>query len=90
MPKLFHFPRNIFFYCPTPKLLLRAYFIIRNDLLLKESTNDEPVAQSMSELSVMTKQERATVTRGEAILTQPVFDISWFPLPSPLLEAIAM
>jgi hypothetical protein len=34
------------------------------------------------------KQERATVTRREAISTQPVFDISQFPLPSPLLEAI--
>jgi hypothetical protein len=27
---------NFFIYCPTLKLIVRAYFIIKNDFLLKE------------------------------------------------------
>jgi hypothetical protein len=52
----FIFRKFFLFHCPTPKLLVRANLNIKKDFVLKKSTNSVPVAQSMSELSVMTKK----------------------------------
>jgi hypothetical protein len=54
--KIVSFSANFFLDYPTPKLLVRAYFIMENDFLSKKSTNGELVAQFMSELSVTTKK----------------------------------